>query len=162
MRAKILVGLMAAILAVTPLASARELPAQEESGTVLFPTPHPQDPTICFQGIGRRINMATAGVVSGPFGEIFDIDKATWGGKFKLTTTSALSGSADLDIYFFADFGDPVDDPSMNSPIILNQYQKRNDKGEVGIVPPQSTKAIACLFEGFGASFDYKASPKKK
>ncbi len=152
---------MAAVIALPAVGASAAAGPQEESGKVMFATPHPQDPTICFQGIGRRINMVSQGVVSGPFGAIFDIDKATWGGKFKMDATG-MTGSDDMDIYFFSDFGDIVEDPSMNSPTILTQYQEREAGGEVGIVPPQATKAIACLYSGLGADFTYKASPPKK
>ena len=136
--------------------------AQEESGTVLFPTPHPQDPAICFQGVARRINMLSQGTVSGPFGEIFDIDKATWGGKFKLEVPSGATGREDMDLYFFQTFGGTIpEDPILNSPVILHQYQERKPGGEVGTVPPEATKAIACLFDGAAASFEYKADPPK-
>ncbi len=159
---KKLIGIaLAAIVALPAVGASAALPPQEESGTVLFATPHQQDPTICFQGIGRRINMVSQGAVSGPFGAIFDIDKSTWGGKFKMTA-EGLTGAEDMDIYFFSSFGEIADDPSMNSPTILTQFQEREAGGEAGVVPPESTKAIACLFSGFGADFTYKASPKKK
>lgn len=133
---------------------------QEVSGSVLFPMPHPQDPTICFQGTERRINMATQGYgPTGTFGYVFDVDKTTWKGKFKLVSTGS---EADLDIYFFQSFGDPVEDPSMNSPVILTQYQERNTEGEAGVIPPNTTKAIVCMFDGFHGEFDYTAAPPAK
>ncbi|MGH2819109.1 MAG: hypothetical protein ACRDJ5_00495 [Actinomycetota bacterium] len=147
---------------IVPAANATVAAPQEESGTILFPTPHPQDPSICFQGVGRRINMVSQGVVSGPFGVIFDVDKATWKGKFKLDITGGATGREDIDLYFFSTFGEIADDPSMNSPTILTQYQERNTKGEAGVIPPESTKAIACLWDGFGASFDYEGTPPVK
>lgn len=156
--------LLVTALGVVPLAEAGARPApaaQEESGTVLFPTPHPQDPSICFQGIGRRINMVSQGLVSGPFGAIFEVDPATWGGKFKLTATG-ISGGVDVDLYLFDNFGPSiVEDPSMNSPVILNQYQERNTDGEVGVIPENSNLAIVCLYDGVGASFEYEAAPPK-
>lgn len=157
--------LTAALLAASPVAQAGPAPTQEETGTVVFPTPHPQDPSVCFQGVGRRVNMASQGTVSGPFGAIFDVDPKTWKGKFKLTA-AGISGDVDVDIYFFDHFGPSIaDDPSMNSPVITTQYQERNTDGEAGVIPPNSNKAIVCLFDGFGADFEYEASapkPKKK
>ncbi len=154
---------LAAVLAAAPVAEAGPAATQEETGTVLFPTPHPQDPSICFQGIGRRINMVSQGAVSGPFGAIFDVDPKTWKGKFKLTATG-VAGAVDVDLYFFDNFGPPItDDPSMNSPVILTQYQERNTEGEAGVIPPNSNKAIVCLYEGFGAEFEYEGNaPVKK
>lgn len=135
---------------------------QEESGTVLFPTPHPQNPDICFQGVARRIHMLSQGTVSGPFGEIFEIDKVTWKGKFTLEVTDGATGSEDLDLYFFKDFGASIpDDPILNSPTILQTYEDRGPGGEKGTVPPEATLAIACLYDGAAASFDYEADPPK-
>lgn len=158
---KLVVTGMVACFALSPVAEARVQGAQEESGMVILPTPHPQDPNVCFQGVGRRINMATQGAVSGPFGAIFDIDEATWGGKFKLTGSGA-TGTEDVDLYFFGTFGDIAADPTMNSPTIFATYQERNTEGEVGTVPPESTKAIVCLYTGLAVNWEYSASPPKK
>jgi hypothetical protein len=164
MKRKLSAIMLVAALGLVPLAEAgaTQAPAtQEEKGTVLFPTPHPQDPNICFQGVARRVNMLSQGVVSGPFGAIFEVDKKTWNGKFALTGSGA-TGAVDLDIYFFDHFGDSIpDDPALNSPVITTQYQERNTDGEVGTIPPNTNLAIVCLYDGAGANFEYKASPPK-
>jgi hypothetical protein len=153
--------LLAAALGVVPLAEAGANvagPTQAESGKILVPTPHPQDPSICFQGVARRINMLSQGVVSGPAGSIFEVDKATWNGKFKLT-----SNAGDVDIYFFDNFGDSIpDDPALNSPVITTQYQERGPDGETGTIPPNSNKAIVCLYEGVNVDWEYEANAPAK
>jgi len=161
---KLILSALTTLLLMAPVADAK-VPAgpQKESGTVLFPTPHPQDPNTCFQGIGRRISMISQGTVSGPFGAIFDVDKATWGGKFKLSVTGGATAQEDVDLYLFKDFGGaPPEDPLYNSPTILATYQEREAGGEVGVIPAGSTKAIVCLFNGFAADFEYTAAPPKK
>ena len=42
---------------------------------------------------------------------MFEIDKATWNGKFKLEVTSGGAGTEDLDLTYYADPGklDPTD-----------------------------------------------------
>jgi hypothetical protein len=165
MTRRIAAALLGASLVVgAPMADATEVGGQRESGQVIGATPHPQDPSVCFQGVARRINMITQGVYNGPiFGAIFDVDKATWGGKFKLAITDSATGTEDVDLYLFKDFGPWVpDDPIANSPTILATYQERNTKGEVGKIPAQTTKAIVCLWSGVEVSWDYKASPKKR
>lgn len=158
------VAALGLLVCLSVLPAAHAAPAgQEESGTVVFPTPHPQDPSICFQGVARRINMVTQGTVSGPFGAIFDIDKTTWKGKFTLEVTGGATGAEDFDLYFFQDFGPGIpDDPSMNAPVILQTYQERGPGGEAGTVPPEAVKAIACLYDGAAADWEYKAEPPKK
>jgi hypothetical protein len=154
-------GLLAASLA--PAGGAPLKPVQEEAGTVVLPTPHPQDPQGCFQGVARRINMVTQGLYTGPVtGAIFDIDEASWNGKFKLTRTTGEAGSEDIDIFFFQTFGDITQDPAMNSPVILAEFRERNTEGEAGVVPPTSTKAIVCLWSGVAADWEYIAHAPKK
>src|SRR5437867_5037343 len=96
---------------------------QKETGAVYLPVPDPQDGgASCFQGVARRANMVSQGVLSGPFGAIFDVAKSTWGGKFVLKVTSGVTGAEDLDIYFFSSFGPAItDDPTMNSPVFSGQ-----------------------------------------
>jgi hypothetical protein len=156
-----------AVVLLLPGAGAGADPAaysQEESGTVIGPTPHPQAPEICFQGVGRRIYLFSQGAYTGPvFGSIFDIDEKTWNGRFKLDITSHRAGNEDLDIYFFKDFGPWIpEDPIANSPTILAVYEERNTEGEQGIVPKEATKAMVCLWSGIQADYDYEAKPPSR
>ena len=137
---------------------------QEETGTIILPAPDPQTgAATCFQGIPRRINMASQGTVSGPFGVIFDVDKATWNGKFKLEVATGPTGQEDLDIYFFLNFGPGIpEDPSMNSPSIIGEFNTTAVGGEKGSIPAQSTKAIVCMKGGVIADFSYVGTLAKK
>lgn len=162
---KLTMVVVATMLIGSPMAEARDVfQGQEESGQVIGATPHPQDPSVCFQGVGRRINMITQGVYNGPvFGAIFDVDKGTWGGKFKLTITGSATGSEDIDLYLYKDFGPWIpEDPIANSPTILATYQERNTEGETGKIPPETTKALVCLWSGAEADWEYEAKPPKK
>ncbi len=152
------------VLGMSPLHAGAAAGPQEVSGTIILPIPDPQaGAASCFQGVPRRINMASQGLVSGPFGVIFDIDKATWGGKFKLTVASGPLGTEDLDIYFFMNFGPGIpEDPSMNAPAIIGTYNTTAVGGETGVVTPTSTKAIVCMKDGVVADFEYVATPPKK
>lgn len=154
-------ALLAASLA--PAGGAPIKPVQEESGSVVLPTPHPQDPQGCFQGVARRINMVTQGAYTGPVaGAIFDIEQASWNGKFKLVRVNGEAGDEDIDIFFFQTFGDITQDPAMNSPVILAEFRARNTEGESGVVPETSTKAIVCLWSGVAADWEYVANAPKK
>jgi hypothetical protein len=159
-----LAALVAALLAGATADPKQPTGGQEESGQVIGATPHPQDPAVCFQGIVRRMNMAAQGNYNGPiFGAIFDVDKSTWGGKFKLKITDSMTGTEDIDLYLYKDFGPWIpDDPIANSPTILATYQERNTKGEAGKIPPGTTKAAICLWSGIEVSWEYKATPKKR
>jgi hypothetical protein len=161
-RILIVAGIVGLFLNVA-VADARVVGPQKETGQVVLPTPHPQDPNVCFQGVARRINMISQGVYNGPFfGAIFDVDKATWNGKLKLTITEDSGHAEDLDIYLFANFGQaPPDDPAYNSPVILATYQERKAGGEVGLIPEGTTKAIVCLWTGVYADFSYVGKPPK-
>ena len=164
MRSRALLVIALLVLGITPLQAAPAGGPQEESGTIILPIPDPQaGGASCFQGVPRRINMASQGLVSGPFGVIFDIDKATWGGNFKLDVTSGPLGTEDLDIYFFMTFGPGIpEDPSMNAPTIVGTYNTAAAGGETGTVTPTSTKALVCMKGGAVADFEYVATPPKK
>ncbi|MGI8407514.1 MAG: hypothetical protein ACR2L3_03290 [Actinomycetota bacterium] len=97
---------------------------------------------------------------------MYEIDKNTWGGKFKLEVVSGASGTEDLDITFYADPGkvDPTD-PAMQAGIVESgSYLTREAGGEVGTVPPTATVALVCLGIGTGANAEwtYTALPPKK
>jgi hypothetical protein len=161
-RAAVIVALLT--LGVMPGGAGATAGPQEETGTIIFPIPDPQTGgASCFQGVPRRINMASQGTVSGPFGVIFDVDKATWNGKFKLDVATGPTGQEDLDIYFFLNFGPGIpEDPSMNSPSIIGTYNNAAVGGEKGSIPAESTKAIVCMKGGIIADFEYVGTPPKK
>jgi hypothetical protein len=107
--------------------------------------------------------MFSQGTFNDTFGTVFEVDKSTWGGKFKLDVTDGATGTEDLDIYFFSDMGTiGPDDPALLTVAQSGVYQERKAGGEVGVVPPTSLWGITCLHDGFNASFVYKATPPKK
>lgn len=171
MRRTIVLVLVSALMAaLSPLAAqARDVAApQEEAGSVLLPGPGPNGETTggCWTGWARRAWIFSGGATAGPFGSMFEIDKATWDGKFKLEVTGGVSGTEDLDVTFYADTGsiDPTD-PAMQGGIIeTGSYITREAGGEDGTVPRTSTVALVCLAIGSGANgeWSYTAAPPAK
>lgn len=163
-----------AVLALTLLAALAPLGAQaapgpqKVEGNVLLPGPGPNGETTggCWTGWGRRFWIFTQGTTAGPMGHMFEIDKATWGGKFKLEVTGGGTGTEDLDVTFYAKPGeiDPTD-PAMQGGIQESgSFLTREPGGEAGDVPPTATLALVCLGTGTGydADFVYTATPPKK
>jgi hypothetical protein len=171
MRRAILLVLVSALVAALSPLSAQALdaaPPQEEAGSVLLPGPGPNGETTggCWTGWARRAWIVSGGATAGPFGSMFEIDKATWDGKFKLEVAGGASGTEDLDVTFYADPG-PVDpaDPAMQGGIIeTGAYLSREAGGEAGTVPRTSTVALVCLAIGSGANAEwtYTAAPPAK
>lgn len=161
---------MALVATLSPLAAqARAIaPAQEETGSVLLPGPGPNGETTggCWTGWARRAWIFSGGATAGPFGSMYEIDKATWDGKFKLEVTGGAAGTEDLDITFYASPGtiDP-NDPAMQGGIVeTGAYLSREAGGEAGTVPRTTTLALVCLAIGSGANaeYSYTAIPPAK
>lgn len=164
---------LAVLMALTALAVPTGAQAggggQEVEGTVLGPSPGPNGETTggCWTGWPRRFYIFTNGAVKEtPFGSMFEIDKATWGGKFKLDVVSGAMGTEDLDLTFYADPGevDPNDPAQQGGITETGAYLNRKPGGEVGTVPETTTVALVCLDldSGYDAEFKYKATPPKK
>lgn len=160
---------LAAVLVMTlaPGAGAVAGP-QKEEGSVLLAGPGPNGETTggCWTGWARRTWIFSGGATGGPFGHMFEIDKKTWGGKFKIEVTGGAAGTEDLDVTFYANPGtiDPAD-PAMQGGIVESgSYLNREPGGEAGTVPPTATVALVCLAIGTGADaqFTYTATPPKK
>ena len=160
---------VALVATLSPLtAQARDMAPQEETGSVLLPGPGPNGETTggCWTGWARRFWIFSGGATAGPFGSMYEIDKTTWDGKFKLEVTGGAAGTEDLDITFYADPGtiDP-NDPAMQGGIIeTGAYLSREAGGEDGTVPRTSTVALVCLAIGSGANaeWSYTATPPAK
>jgi hypothetical protein len=154
----------ASVLAV-PVAQARNVGPQEESGTVVLPAASPNAGEGCWQGYARRFWVISSGATSGPLGSIIEVDKSTWNGKFKLEVTGGAAGTEDLDVHFFMNMGtlDP-NDPAMQTVAQSSSYQTAAAGGEEGTVPPMATTALICLRPGTGANaaWTYTALPPKK
>lgn len=167
MRKSVIVAALSAAMCVASVPSVQGAPGptQTQEGMVVLPTPHPQAPTECFAGIDRRQAYVTQEMVNEVVGYHFDIDKATWGGKFKLEPTGG-QGTIDLGIVFYASFDhDPTD---VTGGPATYELDTREAGGEEGIVPAEMTKAIVCLwagdqYQGAAATFLYEAfKPAKK
>ncbi|MDQ3957640.1 MAG: hypothetical protein M3273_04885 [Actinomycetota bacterium] len=141
---------------------------QEETGTVLLPGPGPNGETTggCWTGWARRFWIFSGGATAGPMGSMFEIDKATWGGKFKLEVTAGGVGTEDLDMTYYVDPGhvDPMDPAQQGGIVESSAYLSREPGGEEGIVPPESTVVLICLATGSGynAEWSYTALPPAK
>ena len=166
---RVITLVLAAALAtsVAPLANAG-VGGQKETGSVLLGGPGPNGETTggCWTGWGRRAWIVSGGAAAGPFAHMFEIDKKTWDGKFKLAVTGGAAGTEDLDITFYAEPGviDPTD-PAMQAGIVESgAYLSRQAGGEAGSVPRTTTVALVCLAIGTGANaeFTYAAKPPKK
>lgn len=171
MKKLVVLGLAAAIVASLAPLGAHARPAlapQEETGTVIAPGPGPNGEVTggCWTGWARRAWILTGGAATGPFGSMFEVDPATYDGKFLLEVVSGGAGTEDLDITFYIDPGkvDPTD-PAMQSGIIeSSSYLTREAGGEDGIVPRDATVALVCLGVGTGynAEWSYVATPPAK
>jgi hypothetical protein len=170
---KLITGLVAlGLIAGAQLApaSAAKAKPQVVDGSIALPTPYTDD-SGCYAGLHRRLMVVTseAAPANGVIGYSFDVDKATWGGKFNLEATGG-QGTPDLDIYFYTQFGtvDQVTGDPLNagSPATI-QFNTREAGGETGVVPATFTKVIVRMYGGAqgaggGATFTYTATPKKK
>lgn len=169
MKRLIVLALIATLVsAIFGVGAQAALPPQTEEGSVLLPGPGPNGETTggCWTGHARRAWIISQGMTAGPFGHIFEIDKTTWGGSFKLEVTGGQAGTEDLDMTFYANPGaiDPAD-PAMQGGIVeTGAYLNREPGGEVGMVPQTSTLALVCLAIGSGANaeFTYTATPPAK
>jgi hypothetical protein len=156
------------VAALSPLAAKAGAPPQEEQGTVLLPGPGPNGETTggCWTGWARRFWIFSGGATAGPFGSMFEIDKTTWDGKFKLEVTGGGMGTEDLDLTFYIDPGhvDPADPAQQGGIIESSSYLTRKAGGEAGTVPRDSTVVLICLAvgSGYNAEWSYTATPPKK
>ena len=156
------------VASLSPLAAQAKVAPQQEEGTVPLSGPGPNGETTggCWTGWGRRFWIFSGGATAGPFASMFEIDKATWNGKFKLEVTSGGMGTEDLDITFYADPGhvDPADPAQQAGIAESGAYLSREAGGEDGTVPSTSTVAHVCLAitSGYNAAWSYTATPPKK
>jgi plastocyanin len=143
---------VAAALAVPAAALAAAAPdpgpvVQEVSGTVAVP-----NPTKAGQNVTRPAR--TAGLVARPsdgvLGWFFEVDQATWGGQFLLTTATA---GADLDVIFYSDPGTPADNSTSSA-----EFVGTDGDGEAGIVPAGTTHALIYAAAAPNADFRYVGS----
>ncbi len=153
----IAVGLVAStVLSGAAVAGKKKGVRQDVSGHILMQAP-PSDatsnPNGCYAGVHRRITVLSQERVNGVVGFHFDIDPGTWKKKFRLTPASAV----DIDITFYDGFG-TVEQATDTSYAPYNvTFETRDNDGEAGVVPPNTTKAIVCMKTGQDADFTYSA-----
>ena len=156
------------VAALSPMTASAKAGPQKEEGSVLLPGPGPNGETTggCWTGWARRFWIFSGGATHGPFGSIFEIDKKTWNGKFKLEVTGGVAGTEDLDMTFYADPGrpDPADPAQQGGIIETGSYLTREPGGEAGTVPARSKLVLICLAIGSGANaeWSYTATPPVK
>ncbi|MEA2435336.1 MAG: hypothetical protein QOG54_2793 [Actinomycetota bacterium] len=167
---RVIVSVLVATLvaAFAPVAAHAGGAPQQEEGSVLLSGPGPNGETTggCWTGWARRFWIISSGATAGPFGAMFEVDKATWGGKFKLEVTGGGAGTEDLDVTFYADPGhvDPADPAQQAGIAESGAYLTREAGGEAGLVPQTSTVALVCLAvgSGYNAEWAYTATPPTK
>jgi hypothetical protein len=163
---KLLTIALAAVAFVSLLPAAQAgKPKQTVEGSILFPAPFAQGTFDgCWGGLTRRTTGMTGGAVNGVTGYYFDVDKATWNKKFKLEVTGG-EGTVDLDLFLYSHYPDAAetaDDPVNGGIPVSVDYQTREAGGESGKVPPNTVKAIVCMYagpeyQGFNAGFTFTA-----
>lgn len=155
-------------------ASAGKAKPQVVDGSIIFPAPFAQSAQGgepfdgCWGGLTRR--TTGAGTPNGVTGYLFDVDPATWNGKFKLEPTGG-EGTVDLDLFMYLSMPASVEEQSAEpvaggTPVSID-YQTREEGGEAGLIPENTTKAIVCMYggsshQGFNATFTYTGTPPKK
>ena len=133
---------------------------QEVSGHIISQAPpadHTSNPTGCYAGAHRRVAVASdeAEQANGIIGYHFDVDKRTWGKKFRLAN---VTEGVDIDIYYYTEFGtreQVFGDTAYSPPSVI--FTQRDTDGEHGKVPAKMNKAIVCMKSGTQADFTYTA-----
>ena len=146
-------------------AGKKKAPVQVVDGTIAFPAPFAQGTFDgCWGGLTRRTSGQTGGAVNGVTGYYFDIDPKSWNKPFKLDVVSG-EGTVDLDLFMYIHYPPPEEtqnDPVNGGTPTSIDFQDREEGGEAGKVPPNTTKAIVCLYggpdyHGYNAAFTYTA-----
>lgn len=159
---------LASLIAASLLAPATAAPKKQTvEGTIVAPARHPDG---CYTGLSRHLWSLFGDASNGVVGWTFDVDKATWKGKFKLEATGGV-GTVDLDLtYYLGEFATPEDwTNGVPAAPAVSEYETHEGPGEAGTVPEGAVKAIVCVFAGesgegsAGVPFIYEATaPVKK
>ena len=149
------VGLVATAFA-PGTAGAGKKPQQVVEGHIASQAP-PSDatsnPNGCYAGVHRRIAVVSQEAVNGVVGYHFSVDPKTWKKKFRLVPGSEV----DLDITFYSEFGTLEQATDIAYAPLNYTFEERNNEGEAGVVPPETTRAIVCMKTGMNADFTYTA-----
>lgn len=129
---------------------------QKVEGSVAMMLPFYNDLDACYTGAHRRIAVLSQEQVNGDVGYHFDVDPGTANRNFKLEVTGGM-GEVDLDITFYSELGTTEQATDTGYAPYNVSFEERTPGGEAGIVPPDMTKAIVCMWNGQNATFTYEA-----
>ena len=153
MKRPLMAGVLLGVLALTAQ-SVAAAPLGEEvqtvAGSIAAPTRF-TDGESGFPGAGRRaylVNPATNGTVM----FVLDVDQQSWGGQFVIDTVADVTGSGDIDVYFYEDLGGL--DNGGTGVVTLAEYDT-GGPGETGFIPPGTEKAIAFTPNAVRSTFTY-------
>lgn len=118
-------------------------------GSIQFPTRF-TDGEGGWPGLVRRTWLCSADT-NGTIGYVADVYPESWGGYFTTYDIADETGSGDLDVFFYSEFGDCG---GAAAPVTLAEFQ--NDGPESGFVPEGATKAVFFTAEGVGMTFTYE------
>jgi hypothetical protein len=146
--------LLGAIPATGDEAAVSAEPVQTTPGSVKAPTRF-TNPDQGYPGLGRRLWLA-ASASNGVVAQIIEVDPTTWGGAFEVGGVSDATGTADMGIYFYSNFGglEPVAGP--HDADSTAEYDTRAAGGEKGFIPFGSKKALVFTYNGVNSTFTYK------
>jgi hypothetical protein len=153
MRRTLLLAVVAALaLSVVP-ASGSQPPGrleQQEQGSIMLFTRF-TDLEGGWPGLGRRVWLCSA-ASNGAIAHIFEVWEETWGGMFVIDNVDDATGEANIQVYFYEEFGDCG---GQAAPVTTGEFAS-NQPGEVGFVPDRTRKAVVFMPTGLNASFRYR------
>lgn len=120
-------------------------------GTIELPTRF-IDGESGWPGLGRRVWLCSADT-NGTIAYIFDVYAPSWGGPFVIDDVTDQTGEADLDVYFYEEFGDCGGGAA---PTTVGEFDSP-EPGEFGFVPQGARKAVVFTANGVQSSFTYSA-----
>jgi hypothetical protein len=151
---KVLVAATAALMLFTVLpAGGSEPPGREEQwfqGFIRLPTRF-TDGEGGWPGLARRVWLCSA-ATNGSIGYIADIWPESWNGMFVIDGVSDRTGEANVNVYFYSEFGDCG---GQAAPTSNGEFATAGPGGEVGFVPEGATKAVIFTANGVDTSFTY-------
>lgn len=105
-----------------------------------------------FPGAGRRLWLLSP-ATNGTIMYVFDVSEETWGGQFVIDTVADATGSGDLDIYLYQQFGS-AEFPGATDVVTLAEYDT-GGPGETGFIPFGTKKAIVFTPNAVRSTFTY-------
>jgi hypothetical protein len=131
---------------------------QTVAGSIAAPTRFTDGET-GYPGLGRRawlLNPASNGTIM----HVFEVDPKTWGGQFRFSQVTDATGAADVDVYFYNDFGTVggllASDPGQ--PRSTAEYAAAGAGGDTGFIPAGSKKGLVFTRNGVNTTFTYQAA----